>query len=243
MGQVQHAGTELVLVRHGEGECNAAGVIGGEAGCSGLSGQGVEQSRRLTLRLAREHNRRPFPAVHCSPRLRVRQSATLIGEALGVPVVVVDGVRGQDFGTADGRSWLQVTADFGGPPIRDPDRPIADGAEAWNTYAERVLRTLTRLLTRQAGRPVLLIGHGKTVGLAGALLSGAADPASSAGSFVIDHGALTHWRWTDGAPASGWTLVVHNDTAHLAAGAAPVSALPPTGRGAPRRVHDQRTRA
>ena len=45
------AAGEVVLVRHGQGECNAAGVIGGERGCRGLSAVGVGESVRLAEHL------------------------------------------------------------------------------------------------------------------------------------------------------------------------------------------------
>jgi 2,3-bisphosphoglycerate-dependent phosphoglycerate mutase len=186
--------TELVLARHGEGVCNAAGLIGGERGCTGLTDHGREQSARNARCILQMHRQRPFDLLCCSPRQRVRQSAEPIAATLGLPVTVLDALRGQDFGAADGQSWLRVTRAFGGPPDWDPDRPIAAGAEPWNAYAERVLAALARLLVDQAGRRLLVVGHGKTVGLTGALLSGAADPARAAPEHVVDHGGLVHWR-------------------------------------------------
>jgi probable phosphoglycerate mutase len=132
--------------------------------------------------------------------LRVRESAEVFGTALGLPAVAVHDLRGQDFGTADGRSWLEVTTAFGGPPSRDPERPIAPGAEPWNRYAARVLAALTRLLELHAGGRLLVVAHGRTVALAGALLAGEPDPAAAAvaaptaGAYAADHGGLAHWR-------------------------------------------------
>jgi probable phosphoglycerate mutase len=193
--------TELVLVRHGQGECNASGIIGGRAGCQGLSDLGRRQSRALAGQLAGLHAQRPFDLVLCTPRLRVLQCAQTIAAGLNRPVMVVENLRGQDFGAADGQSWQQITDAFGGPPWHDPDRPIAPGAEAWNDYAARVLAALGTVLAVHADRRLLLVAHGKTIGLAGALLSGVPDPARAAPGLVIDHGALTHWRRLSGV----WT--------------------------------------
>ncbi|MGZ4602254.1 MAG: histidine phosphatase family protein [Kineosporiaceae bacterium] len=202
---------EVVLARHGQGECNAAGVIGGRLGCSGLSARGREESSRLADRLARLDADRRFDALLSSPRPRVVECAQIISSRLARPVVVIEALRGQEFGAADGRPWDQVVRGFGGSPMQDPDRPIAEGAEAWNAYAERVLAALRAVLAEHAGQRVLLVGHGKTTGLAGALLSGAADPRSGAAGFVVDHGALSIWRQSP----RGWALLVHNDTGHL----------------------------
>jgi len=183
-----------VLVRHGVGRCNEAGVIGGRHGCTGLSEQGRRDSEQVAERLAALAAERPFDALLSSPRLRVLECAQIIGHRLGLPVVVVQGVAGQEFGAADGRPWQRVTQRFGGPPTHDPDRPIAVGAEPWNAYAERVLAALADVLAGHAGQRVCLVAHGRTAALAGALLSGAPDPRAVTTDQAIDHGELTLWR-------------------------------------------------
>jgi probable phosphoglycerate mutase len=202
------AAGELVLVRHGQGECNAAGVSGGPEGCRGLSPRGRIESLCLAQRLAELDAVRRFDVLLSSPRLRAFECAQIIGDRLTRHVTVVDALRGQEFGAADGQSWEHVIREFGGPPTHDPDRPIAEGAESWNAYADRVLAALAAVLAEHAGRRVLLVGHGKTTGLAGALLSGVADPRSYATDFIVDHGALSHWRRV----GDHWDLVIHNDS-------------------------------
>ena len=203
---------EVVLARHGQGDCNAAGVIGGARGCSGLSPRGRRESALLADRLAELHAERPFDVLLASPRPRVLECAQIVGARLARPVTVVEALRGQEFGVADGGLWEHVIADFGGPPAHDPDRAVAAGAEPWNAYADRVLTALRTLLAAYADRRLLVIGHGKTTGLAGALLAGA-DPPAHAEDYVVDHGAFSHWRHGP----DGWQLVVNNDTRHLVA--------------------------
>ncbi len=207
------AAGEVVVVRHGQGECNAAGTIGGQRGCRGLSERGRWESDRLAERLAAMDAEEAFDVLLSTPRRRVLESAQIIGARLGRPVTVIDALAGQEFGAADGQPWEQVTGRFGGPPAHDPDRPIAAGAESWNAYAERVLAALTGVLAQHAGRRILLVGHGKTSGLIGALLSGAPDPQSAVSQFIIDHGTLSQWRHQS---PEGWKLAVHNDSRHLA---------------------------
>jgi probable phosphoglycerate mutase len=210
----------LVLVRHGQGVCNAAAVIGGQIGCRGLSERGWRESVRLAERLAELARMRTFDVLLSSPRPRVLQCAQIIGARLDMAVIVVDALRGQEFGAADGQPWEQVTSSFGGPPADHPERAIADGAEPWNAYAERVLEALTAVLAAQAGGRILLVGHGKTIGLASALLSGAVDPRAAAPGLVIDHGALSHWRQGPGR----WDLEIHDDSRHLTRSGLPESA-------------------
>jgi probable phosphoglycerate mutase len=194
-------GTEVVLGRHGEGECNAAGVIGGRRGCSGLSARGRRESALLAARLADLHAERAFDVVLSSPRPRVAECAGVIAARLGRPVILVDALRGQEFGAADGRPWSDVVAAFGGPPAHDPRRAIAAGAEPWNAYADRVLGALAEILARHDGRRVLLVAHGRTAGLAAVLLAGL--PRARAQDFVVDHGEFSHWR----CEPDGWRLL------------------------------------
>lgn len=176
------------------GRCNEAGVIGGRSGCTGLSEQGRLDSLAVAERLAGMAAERPFDVLLSSPRLRVLECAGIVGRRLGLPVLVVHQLAGQEFGAADGRSWERVTRGFGGPPTHDPDRPIAPGAEAWNAYADRVLAALAGILARYAGRRVCVVAHGRTAALAGALLSGAPDPRVVTHDQSPEHAELTVWR-------------------------------------------------
>lgn len=223
--------TELVMARHGQGVCNAQGVIGGDRGCTGLSAWGTEQSHRIAHRLAGMHAARPFDGVFSTPRLRVRQSAEIIATRIDLPVTVIKALCGQEFGAADGQLWREVTAAFGGPPTHDPDRPIAPGAESWNNYAARVILALTALLSEHEGQRLLLVAHGKTIALACAMLKGSPAPAGEVASDLVggvaayagDHGGLTHWQClvSPGGPGT-WSLTSRNDQAHLV-GAAPAA--------------------
>jgi probable phosphoglycerate mutase len=154
---------------------------------------------------------RAFDVLLCTPRPRVFESAQIIGARLSRPVTVVDALAGQEFGVADGQSWSQVTGRFGGPPASNPEHPIAEGAEPWNAYADRVLSALVEMLSKHAGHRILLVAHGKTTGLAGALLSGATDPRTAATSFIVDHGALTQWRES----GDRWNMLLNNNSRHL----------------------------
>lgn len=157
------------------------------------------------------HAERAFDVLLCSPRTRVRECAEIIGEQLSQPVIVVEELAGQEFGVADGQSWVQVTTRFGGPPGHDPDRPIAEGSESWIVYTDRVLTALAAVLGEHLGQRILVVAHGKTTGLAGGLLSGASDPLAAVAGFIVDHGSLSHWRQCP----EGWDLLVHNDSRHL----------------------------
>ncbi len=70
--------TELLLARHGEANCNVAGIVGGERGCTRLSSRSRRQVEQLALRLAAEHAANPFNVVYTTPRRRVRETCMFL---------------------------------------------------------------------------------------------------------------------------------------------------------------------
>jgi 2,3-bisphosphoglycerate-dependent phosphoglycerate mutase len=127
----------------------------------------------------------------------------MIATRLDVPLRVMDQLRGQEFGLADGLPWNQVINTFGGTPTQAPDLPIAEGAESWNDYASRVLGALDRILRDHLGQRIILVGHGKTVALAGARLAGELQPALTFSGYLLEHGAFSRWTVDHRTPL-GW---------------------------------------
>ncbi|WP_117211656.1 histidine phosphatase family protein [Allorhizocola rhizosphaerae] len=208
--------TELTLARHGEAECNLAGRVGGDKGCTGLTARGHAQAGHLAERLRREHQRRAFEIVICSPRLRCRQTAEPIAAALDLPIMVENDLRGPDHGDADGQQWSDIKAAFGSALQHQPDKVIADGGESWNGYLARATASLEALLERHHGQRILIIGHGETVEAAHTLLLGLARDSSIRIWFTSGHAAVARWQLQVNAHGRHtWLLDAHNDQSHL----------------------------
>ena len=208
--------TELVLARHGEANCNATGIVGGERGCTGLSPRGRHQVARLATRLAADHHTRRFDAFYTTPRRRVRDTAEIITAALSLPATIEDNLRGPDHGDADGQPWQQVKTAFAGPPQHNPDQPYATGSETWNQYLHRATATLRTILDRHAGQRILIAAHGETIEAAHVLLLQLPPPVRGGVAFAADHACLTRWELhVNRFDRQVWTLASHNDTRHL----------------------------
>lgn len=208
--------TELVLTRHGEANCNLAGIVGGERGCTGLSPRGRDQVARLATRLAAEHRSRPFDAFYGTGRQRVRDTIDILSGALGLTATVVDDLRGPDHGDADGRPWHDIKTAFAGPPQHNPDQPYAVGSETWNQYLHRATATLRDILHRHAGERVLIAAHGETIEATHVLLLQLPPTVRTALGFVTDHACITRWQQhVNRFGRHVWMLAAHNDTSHL----------------------------
>jgi probable phosphoglycerate mutase len=211
--------TEVILCRHGEAHVNVLGLVGGEKTCTGLTDAGREQVTALGARLRAEADAgSPFDVLYAAPRRRVRESAEIIAKATGLTVNVADRLAGPRHGEADGRTWADLIAEFGGMPRSDPDRPYAPGSETWNEYLARVTGAIAGLARRHPGQRVLIAGHHETVEASFTLMLGLAHDASTRTGFATGHASLTRWEQrANGFGQDGWFLTAFNDQQHLAA--------------------------
>lgn len=205
---------ELVLVRHGQAQCNVDGVVGGPRTCTGLTDLGRAQVRAAAEHLTVEHAAEPFTALHAGPRLRLRETADILGTTLGLRTAVAAGLDGPLHGEADGRPWHEVKTAADGGPHAHPDRPWATGSDTWNGYLERAGAFLQNLIEQHEGQRLLFAAHGETVLALHALLL-ELRPGLQTG-FTVDHGSITRWQHhVNRLGQCRWLLDRHNDTAHL----------------------------
>src|SRR5688572_24906693 len=79
--------TRLIFVRHGESVHTVERLIGGRAGCRGLTQRGHEQAARLAERLAGELTGAGAVHVYSSELRRAVETAAPVAAALGVAPV------------------------------------------------------------------------------------------------------------------------------------------------------------
>jgi probable phosphoglycerate mutase len=212
--------TALLIARHGEAWCNREQIVGGPLGCRGLTDAGRAQVQSLADRLRHNHQHHPITACYTSPLPRVQESATILTTALDLEAVIEPDLRETDYGDADGKPWTEVVSAFNGLPAREPDRPIAPGAETWTTYLHRSTAALQTILNRHAGQRVLVVGHGETVTTAAHLLLNLPAETRATATFAAHPASLTIWEqqpvaWTQPDAGWRWSLVQHNDTSHI----------------------------
>jgi len=155
--------TRVYLVRHGETDWNRERRLQGTVDIP-LNDAGVAQARQLAGYFATL----PIAEVACSPLSRASATATIVADACACPRHVDWRLREIDHG-----SWTGLTL----PDIgrRSPDlvereqlRPRAfdvSGGERLADVHARVSGVLVDLVSRHAGRSVLVVGHGVALAL------------------------------------------------------------------------------
>jgi broad specificity phosphatase PhoE len=142
--------TTLLLARHGETDWNREGRWQGWADPP-LNDTGRAQARRL----ADELRALAFDAVYSSDLRRAFETAEILAEPHGVPIVADPGLREIDVG-----SWSGLTRAEIGERFPDGERP--DG-ETHEEHGGRVRTSVMRIARRHLGGRILLVGHGGTI--------------------------------------------------------------------------------
>jgi broad specificity phosphatase PhoE/ribonuclease HI len=163
-GQLGQA-TTLLLVRHGATVHTAARRFSGPGGDNpGLNDLGREQAVRVAEYLRNRVDERwePVNAVVSSPMRRATETASVIGSALGLPIVVDDDLREAAFGDWDGLTLADVEARW--PTELDTwigsfDAAPPGGGESIAALTERVDQALTRLRVQYEGQTVVVVSH------------------------------------------------------------------------------------
>ncbi|MGZ4333443.1 MAG: histidine phosphatase family protein [Gaiellaceae bacterium] len=134
--------TTLLLVRHGETDWNADGRLQGHTDRP-LTDYGRRQAKQLAAELEGEE----LEAIYSSDLTRARETAEIVGERLGLPVVLDPDLREKDWGTWEGLTAVE----------RDRVEYVGESTQA---HQERILGALRRITEQHPSGRVLVVTHG-----------------------------------------------------------------------------------
>jgi broad specificity phosphatase PhoE len=200
----------LTLVRHGQSEANARGVMSGRSDAP-LTEVGRRQARALAAGLPR-----PTRLV-CSPLVRARQTAELIGA--DVDVECDARWTEMDYGDLDGQPMTALDGDAWRAWRSDPEH-VPAGGESLVAVRARVAAACAELAAEAAVGEVVVVSH--------------VSPIKAAISWALDVGIEIAWRMflvdaavcrIDTSGAAPMLLAV-NDEAPLQVGSGPEETAP-----------------
>jgi broad specificity phosphatase PhoE len=176
------ATTRLLLARHGETDWNRVGRWQGHADPP-LNDAGRRQARALAAEVERDG----VAAVYSSDLRRASETAHVVADRLGLPVVEDPGLREIDVGSWSGLTRVEVRDRYPEGFARWLQGEIGHDGETREELTDRVLGAVQRIAAAHEGETVLVVTHG---GAIRALRRHAAgdpgDPIANCGTLGLD---------------------------------------------------------
>ena len=192
--------TTLVLLRHGVTAATERKAFSGSGSSDPeLTATGLEQAQRAAQWLSA---RGGIDVIVASPMRRTRQTAAAVGEVLGLPVEIDDGVIETSFGDWDGYTFAEIQERWGeelsawlaSSAVAPP------GGEAFDAVYERVVAARDRLLEAYAGQTVLVVSHVTPIKMLVRLALEA--PMNVIYKMELSPASITTVQWWPDGPAS-----------------------------------------
>lgn len=208
--------SRIVLIRHGEAQCNVDRIVGGVKGCTGLSDLGRRQVAALADRLYESGELRDASALYSSVLPRATETAERLRAVVGPgpralgPVVARCDLCEVHPGECDGMPWDEMVDSLGVPDWDlDPTRPIAPGGESWSGFVRRASAAVRDVVAAHPGELVVAAVHAGVIEATMIAFLGVPAETARRGWLRIVPASLTEWEWV---PAQDrWVLLRFND--------------------------------
>lgn len=205
--------TEILLIRHGETAWNAIKRMQGHLDIP-LNAEGERQAAALGRALLDE----PLDAIISSDLQRARQTAQAIAAPRGMVVQLERGLRERCYGAFEGMLYAEIEQRYpeahAAWQARDVDVRFPPGvhvAETTREFSQRVISTITRLVSDGKYRKVALVAHGGVLECAHRAARGLS--LNHKRDFDILNASVNRFYW-DG---TGLRVVQWGDVQHLQA--------------------------
>jgi 2,3-bisphosphoglycerate-dependent phosphoglycerate mutase len=209
--------SRIVLVRHGEAQCNLNRVVGGRKGCTGLTDLGRRQVAALADRLFESGELRGATALYASVLPRALETAERLQAVIGPgPAALGPVVQRCDLcelhpGACDGMIWEDVVQTYGVPDWdQDPDVPIAPDGESWSSFVVRASNAVREVVRSHPGELVVAAVHAGVIEATMIAFLGVPPEVYRRGWVRIVHASMTEWEWLP--DEDRWVLLRFNDS-------------------------------
>lgn len=154
---------KLVLVRHGESNWNKIGIVQGWRDPH-LSEHGREQVGSVAKKLSGNH----FDVLYSTPLRRAYQSARIISDRIGLPIVTKEELKEMYFGDWEGKSLKKVEQEYPGMLSRWFENPTGmkiPGGESITSFRNRVVSAFDEIRSKHMDEDVLAVLHGGVISI------------------------------------------------------------------------------
>ena len=153
---------KVILVRHGETDCNLSRRIQGGNSDTPLNQRGWQQAEGLALRLKQEQ----IQAIYSSPLQRARDTAQAIARYHQLPVEIEPSLKEIEVGELEGVSITEVGKHLSELLVKHKqgeELPRIPGGESVTEVQQRVWGTIQRLVSKHREGVFVVVAHYFTV--------------------------------------------------------------------------------
>lgn len=150
----------LLLVRHGQAQSNVSMTLTSypEVTPMPLSNQGRQEVTDSAEKLRGIH----VDALFASPLTRTQETASIMSDVVGVPIITELRLRETDFGVYNHQSYLKFFLRYPHPNMRRVLN-IESGAEGLDQVRDRIKEFLREIRTQFQGKTVMLVSHADVI--------------------------------------------------------------------------------
>jgi len=155
-------GVRVLLVRHGETIWNQENRWQGQADTP-LSQTGYDQAWQLARRF--RHEERVIQSIYTSDLRRARDTADILGQALGVMPIETTAWREMDIGTWSGMTTAEVASRHAEEwaRLRQGEDLPRGGGETFAQFQGRLVQSSQRFARDHRGEEIIVVTHGGAV--------------------------------------------------------------------------------
>lgn len=153
--------TRLYLIRHGETDHNAKGIVQGTTDTN-LNEKGLLQAQLVAARLKDEN----IHAIYSSSLSRAKETAIKISEQAQMPVNELHDCREICLGPWQGLTIDQIKENYGEHYrlyVEQPSDFNLPGAETFLQVAERFCRVINQVVSENKDKNIVIVSHGAAI--------------------------------------------------------------------------------
>lgn len=151
--------TKLILLRHGETNKNLDNTLHSIDDDAELNETGILQIEEV----AQELKDYLPDIVYSSREKRSLESARILTQALGIPMLELDNIHERNWGKFTGQPWSEVEKILNPMNLDERYNYLPPGGESWKEFEERLTHAVKEVVIENQDKVVLIVTHGGAI--------------------------------------------------------------------------------
>lgn len=149
----------IILVRHGETDKNIQGKLHTVDDEESLNKVGIKQIKKTAGKL-----RKFSPAkIYSSKGKRAIESGKIIAKELTIGFETIKGMQERDWGKFSSKKWEEVQKFLDSMTLEERYLYTPPGGESWKQFESRLKKAITKILSQNKDKTIVVVSHGGAI--------------------------------------------------------------------------------